>query len=85
MSYAAPVKDMLFVMKELADLERISALPGFEDAGVKGRVLAGAAYGVKSPVRTLSPLFFVEASLATGGVLPLPTEHVERAVYVVEG
>ncbi|SAL36444.1 acyl-CoA dehydrogenase [Caballeronia humi] len=34
MSYAAPVKDMLFVMKELADLERIAALPGFEDANL---------------------------------------------------
>jgi 3-(methylthio)propanoyl-CoA dehydrogenase len=32
MSYSAPVKDMLFAMTELADLERIAALPGFEDA-----------------------------------------------------
>jgi len=31
MSYRAPVKDMLFVMKELADLDSIAALPGFED------------------------------------------------------
>ncbi len=34
MSYAAPVKDMLFCMKELADLEAIARLPGFEDAGL---------------------------------------------------
>ncbi|WP_144137798.1 acyl-CoA dehydrogenase [Paraburkholderia sp. BCC1884] len=32
MSYTAPIKDMLFVMKELAGLEDIAALPGFEDA-----------------------------------------------------
>ncbi|MBU6493267.1 MAG: acyl-CoA dehydrogenase C-terminal domain-containing protein [Burkholderiales bacterium] len=32
MSYTAPVKDMLFVMKELAGLDEIAALPGFEDA-----------------------------------------------------
>ncbi|KJK17226.1 acyl-CoA dehydrogenase [Burkholderiaceae bacterium 16] len=32
MSYTAPVKDMLFTMSELAGLERVSALPGFEDA-----------------------------------------------------
>ncbi|WOD19216.1 acyl-CoA dehydrogenase [Paraburkholderia kirstenboschensis] len=32
MSYTAPIKDMLFVMKELADLEQIATLPGFEDA-----------------------------------------------------
>ncbi|MDM0118067.1 acyl-CoA dehydrogenase [Variovorax sp. J22R133] len=34
MSYQAPVKDMLFCMTELADIERIAALPGFEDAGI---------------------------------------------------
>ncbi|QSN60588.1 acyl-CoA dehydrogenase [Caballeronia sp. M1242] len=31
MSYRAPVKDMLFVMKELADIDSIAALPGYED------------------------------------------------------
>ncbi|MEO8080484.1 MAG: acyl-CoA dehydrogenase [Caldimonas sp.] len=35
MSYTAPVKDMLFCMKELAGLETIAALPGFEDAGLE--------------------------------------------------
>ena len=34
MSYTAPVKDMLFVMKELAGLEAVAQLPGFEDAGL---------------------------------------------------
>ena len=32
MSYTAPVKDMLFVINELAHLDRVSALAGFEDA-----------------------------------------------------
>ena len=31
MSYQAPLKDMLFVMQELAGLPKVSALPGFED------------------------------------------------------
>ncbi len=34
MSYTAPIKDMLFVLKELAGLDDIAALPGFEDAGL---------------------------------------------------
>jgi alkylation response protein AidB-like acyl-CoA dehydrogenase len=34
MSYAAPIKDMLFVLEELADLARIADLPGFDEAGV---------------------------------------------------
>jgi alkylation response protein AidB-like acyl-CoA dehydrogenase len=33
MNYAAPVKDMLFVINELAGLEQVAALPGFADAG----------------------------------------------------
>jgi alkylation response protein AidB-like acyl-CoA dehydrogenase len=33
MSYRAPVKDMLFVMKELAGIDSVASLPGFEDAG----------------------------------------------------
>ena len=32
MSYVAPVKDMLFVMNELANLAEVNALPGCEDA-----------------------------------------------------
>ncbi|SDZ70818.1 hypothetical protein SAMN05518854_115107 [Variovorax sp. YR266] len=35
MSYRAPVKDMLFVMRHLVDLGHISALPNFEDANLE--------------------------------------------------
>ena len=34
MSYIAPVNDMLFCMKELADLDAVARLPGFDEAGV---------------------------------------------------
>ncbi|MBE7418354.1 MAG: acyl-CoA dehydrogenase [Ideonella sp.] len=34
MSYRAPVADMLFVMKELAGLDEVARLPGFEEAGL---------------------------------------------------
>jgi alkylation response protein AidB-like acyl-CoA dehydrogenase len=33
MSFRAPVKDQLFCMKELAGLDKIAQIPGFEDAG----------------------------------------------------
>ena len=33
MTYRAPLKDMLFVMKELAGLQAVATLPGYEDAG----------------------------------------------------
>jgi hypothetical protein len=34
MTYRAPIKDLLFVMKELAGLDAVAQLPGFEDAGL---------------------------------------------------
>ncbi len=34
MTYRAPVKDMLFVMQELAGLDAVAQLPGYEDAGL---------------------------------------------------
>ena len=33
MTYRAPLTDMLFCMKELADIDAVARLPGFEDAG----------------------------------------------------
>ena len=33
MSFRAPVKDQLFCMKELAGIDQIATIPGFEDAG----------------------------------------------------
>lgn len=35
MTYQAPVKDMLFDMQELAGLEQVAQLPGFEEAGIE--------------------------------------------------
>lgn len=62
-----------------------SALPEIEDAGAKLRVLAGSAFGATSPVRTLSPMFYVEVKLEPGARVPVPADHVDRAVYVVDG
>lgn len=62
-----------------------AGMPEMQKGGARLRVLAGSAYGAASPVRTLSPLFYVEAMMLAGSELPLPEEHPERAVYVVEG
>ena len=34
MSYVAPVKDMLFNIEHLANIEQVAQIPGFEDAGL---------------------------------------------------
>lgn len=62
-----------------------SALPTFERDGVSGRVVAGEAYGKRSPVSTLSELFYVDARVPKGRSLRLPDEHAQRAAYVIEG
>ena len=38
-----------------------------------------------SPVETFWPLFYADASLAPGAMLPMPDQHEERGVYVVQG
>jgi len=61
------------------------ALPSVDVAGARVRVLAGSAYGATSPVKTFAPLFYVDVAMPAGCELPLPREHAERAVYVVDG
>jgi redox-sensitive bicupin YhaK (pirin superfamily) len=62
-----------------------ATLPELEDRGTRARVLAGTAYGIASPLEVASPLFYVEAELATGARIEVPREHEERAIYVVHG
>jgi redox-sensitive bicupin YhaK (pirin superfamily) len=53
--------------------------------GADIRVVAGHAYGVRSPVGVVSPTLYVAATLEAGAVLEIDPDHPERAVYVVEG
>jgi redox-sensitive bicupin YhaK (pirin superfamily) len=62
-----------------------SELPVVEGEGKRVRLIAGSLYGARSPVRTLSEMFYADATLAPDGLLDVPAEHEERAVYVVEG
>jgi redox-sensitive bicupin YhaK (pirin superfamily) len=62
-----------------------AALPVLTDHGRKVRVIAGSLYGASSPVRTHSDLFYADVILEAGARLPMPTEHVERGIYITEG
>ena len=62
-----------------------NALPTLELDGVRARVVAGGAYGKRSPVSISSDLFYVDAHVAQGKSLRLPDEHIERAAYVIDG
>ena len=61
------------------------ALPLLQLDGISGRVVAGTAYGQRSPVTIASELFYVDANVAQGKRLRLPDEHIQRAAYVVDG
>ncbi|MDB4986127.1 MAG: pirin [Myxococcaceae bacterium] len=62
-----------------------SSIPRLEQDGALLDVVAGSAYGVRSPVGVLSPTLYVHARLPAGAKLEVDREHEERAVYVVEG
>jgi redox-sensitive bicupin YhaK (pirin superfamily) len=61
------------------------SLPTFEEPGVFMRMLAGEALGVKSAVRTHSPLFYLHWQLGANAKVQLPPEYTERAAYVAAG
>jgi redox-sensitive bicupin YhaK (pirin superfamily) len=60
-------------------------LPELSDRGVWARLIAGSAYGLRNDVKTFSPLFYLHAELDDGARMAMPTEHAERAAYVVSG
>ena len=60
-------------------------LPTFEASGVSGRLIAGEALGLKSRVKTNSPLFYLHWELRPGARASLPADHAERAIYVATG
>jgi redox-sensitive bicupin YhaK (pirin superfamily) len=63
----------------------VGDIPAVEWRGARLRVVAGSAYGVTSPVKVLSPLFYVDAQLERAAELRLPDAFTGRAAYVVEG
>ena len=48
------------------------------------RVLIGSAFGVTSPVATMSPTLYLDVQLPAGGMLELPALAQEMAVYTVD-
>jgi len=61
------------------------ALPFLEGEGKDVRLILGSAYGEKAPVRTASEMFYADAVLKAGAKLPLPDDHEDRGIYVVDG
>ena len=62
-----------------------AALPYFDAEGKKVRLIIGAAYGERAPVKTFTEMFYADAALDPGALLPLPDDHEDRGIYVVDG
>ena len=58
-------------------------VPLIEEAGMRGRLIAGSALGLSSPVPVHSPLFYFHLELQPGAAVPMPAGEV--AAYVVHG
>jgi redox-sensitive bicupin YhaK (pirin superfamily) len=60
-------------------------LPEFAEAGLTARLIAGEAFGRRSPVKTHSPTFYLHWRLAADARAELPADWSERAAYVARG
>ena len=61
------------------------SLPFSDTLGIHIRMIAGNGFCLTSPVPVLSPTIYAELRLQSATTLLIPTEHQERAIYVLEG
>ncbi len=62
-----------------------ATLPIVERRGINMTIVAGHAFGERSPVQVLSPTLYVSIDMQAGTDLVIPSEHTERAIYLVKG
>lgn len=60
-------------------------LPLFERTGATVRVIAGHAFGLRSPAPVLSDTLYCAIAMPAVSTLEVPAEHAERAVLVAQG
>jgi redox-sensitive bicupin YhaK (pirin superfamily) len=59
-------------------------IPSDTVGGVAVRVLIGSAFGLSSPVPTLSPTLYLDMAVPAGGSLSVPSAAPERALYSID-
>jgi redox-sensitive bicupin YhaK (pirin superfamily) len=58
-------------------------IPSIMIGDITVRILIGEAFGVASPVATLSPTLYLDVEAPRGGTLTLPAEGLERSIYAL--
>ena len=62
-----------------------ATLPEWQQGGATLRLIAGEAFGRRAPVKTFSPMFYVDVRLSAGATLAIDAPHAERGVLVLSG
>jgi redox-sensitive bicupin YhaK (pirin superfamily) len=62
-----------------------ATLPVIAQPGAEIRVLAGEAFGRRSPVATFSRLVYLDVKLEAGASVELPEDGGDRGAYLIEG
>ena len=60
-------------------------LPELEGEGKQVRLILGHAWGERVDLEMPSEVFYADARLAPGASIPLPDDHEDRGVYILEG
>ena len=60
-------------------------LPTIEINDVNIRLMVGTGFGLTSPVKTFSPIFYADAMFKVGGVFTYEAEHDERGLLIIDG
>lgn len=86
-AYQAPLDDMRFVLSELAGLDDIAALPGFEDAtpDLIDAILAEAGKLAGDVLAPLNPVGDREGNVLENGVVHTPKGFSEAYARFIEG
>ncbi len=62
-----------------------ATLPVHESNNLKLRLIFGDAFGLVSPVKTFSPIFYAAIEAGAGAPFTLPDAYEERALYILAG
>ncbi|AWV88846.1 pirin family protein [Bradymonas sediminis] len=60
-------------------------LPIVDAEGINARIIAGEAFGKKSPVKTASESLYADVQLEAGARAPIAPTYDERALYTIAG
>ena len=61
------------------------SLPMIEDVGISVRLILGDVYGKAAPAKMFSETFYADVKLDPGARLPMPDNHEDRGIYILEG